>query len=148
MFQNRGLDDGVIERLIECHRPVAQARPAHEGPRRHLVQEEILDRVLVVALENPVPEIENSRPTVERARFMERWWWNVFNIWSEEGEHHFEVPAIKCVAGTIKRGLENSAANGNWEVANDPCDECSQTWNTDFNSVSQRALVYLHRSRC
>ena len=91
-----------------------------------------------------MPEREDRVAAPEGRALVERGWWSVFDVGREQGEDHFEITAVEGIAGSVKSALESLAPDGLGKSSEDPRDECSQPWRTDFNLVSEGTSMVRH----
>src|SRR5664279_3078842 len=87
---------------------MAQARAAHDAARRGLLEREILDVAVVVALAYSAPKIEHRVAASEWGALVQRRR-TVLHVADEQRKDSLEIIAIECVAGTVERGLKNAA---------------------------------------
>jgi len=88
---------------------MAQARAANYAARRGLLEREILDVAVVVALAYSPPKIEHRIAASEWGALVQRRRGTVLHVAGEQRKDSLEIIAIECVAGTVERGLKNAA---------------------------------------
>jgi hypothetical protein len=81
---------------------VVQTRPTDERARRDSIEGEVLDGVLIEAVEYPTPEIEDGPATLERSTFVEWGWRTVFDVGGEQSKYNLQVPTIEGIAGAVE----------------------------------------------